>query len=226
MAKPEGALFDCNGVIIDDYLLEKEAWNILSLELRNKPITDEEMLAYVLSIPTIEVARWITGGSYSEEELHALGERKRKVIDELSEDAVLYSLMPGIVGFFDQLAALKIPMTIVTSARESGTREYFDDFKLGRWFVWEKIIFNDGTHNNKPAPDPYILGAKNLGLNTSECVVFEDSPGGITSAFAAGSRNIVGVSSNLPSETLQKLPGVIKVIQDFYQVTPEKLFGV
>ncbi len=226
MAKPTGALFDCNGVIIDDYLLQKEVWKILSQKIRQKPITDQEMVEHVLSIPTLEVFHWITEGKLSEDELRQLDDEKRAIIIELSKDTSLYRLMPGIELFFDELQAHGVPMTIVTSARESSVISYFKTYPFEKWFEFEKVIYNDGKHNNKPAPDPYILGAKNLGLAASDCAVFEDSPSGVISGFAAGSRNIIGISSNLPEGSLQKLPGVVKVVQDFFQVSVADIFVV
>lgn len=38
----------------------------------------------------------------------------------------------------------------------------------------------------KPAPDVYLSAAKSLGIVSNECLVFEDSPSGITAAKAAG----------------------------------------
>jgi beta-phosphoglucomutase len=226
MEKPTGVLFDCNGVIIDDYLMQKAAWNTVSLEKRGKPISDEEMIKYSLSIPTMETANWITGGTLSQDEVYKVGEHKRDIISQLTKNGEYYRLMPGITEFFDALKQSNIPMTIVTSARESSMQEYYEKFDLGRWFVWEKIVSNDGTHNPKPAPDPYLIGARRLGHEPQKCLVFEDSPGGATAAYAAGVRSIVGISSNLPEDLLAKLPGVIRVVQDFYQVSVPELFEV
>ncbi|QXL78144.1 Sugar phosphatase YfbT [Proteus mirabilis] len=38
----------------------------------------------------------------------------------------------------------------------------------------------------KPNPEPYLLGAKKLGLAPKECVVFEDAAAGIYSGLDAG----------------------------------------
>ncbi|KAI1793321.1 HAD-like protein [Ganoderma leucocontextum] len=38
----------------------------------------------------------------------------------------------------------------------------------------------------KPAPDPFLLAAKELGYDASNCVVFEDSPSGIRAGVASG----------------------------------------
>lgn len=38
----------------------------------------------------------------------------------------------------------------------------------------------------KPAPDPFLLAAKELGFDARRCVVFEDSPSGIRAGVASG----------------------------------------
>jgi sugar-phosphatase len=41
------------------------------------------------------------------------------------------------------------------------------------------------THG-KPAPDPYLLAARRLGVDPAACVVLEDAPSGIAAGRAAG----------------------------------------
>ncbi len=38
----------------------------------------------------------------------------------------------------------------------------------------------------KPAPDPFLLAAQELGFAAHRCVVFEDSPSGIKAGVASG----------------------------------------
>jgi sugar-phosphatase len=50
------------------------------------------------------------------------------------------------------------------------------------------------VERGKPAPDPYLLGAKNLCLDPEDCVVFEDAAAGVEAAIEAGVGLIIGVS--------------------------------
>ena len=45
----------------------------------------------------------------------------------------------------------------------------------------------------KPAPDIFILAAKELGLEPSECIVFEDAANGVQAAISAGAPIIVAI---------------------------------
>jgi sugar-phosphatase len=45
----------------------------------------------------------------------------------------------------------------------------------------------------KPHPDPYLLGAKNLGFDPQDCIVFEDAEAGVISAIEAEIGLVIGV---------------------------------
>ena len=55
----------------------------------------------------------------------------------------------------------------------------------------------------KPAPDIFILGAKELGLEPSECIVFEDSSSGVKAAISAGVPIVVAVMEECQRNTLE-----------------------
>jgi HAD superfamily hydrolase (TIGR01509 family) len=80
-------------------------------------------------------------------------------------------------------------MGIVTSSR----REHFDIIhkKLNLLTHFEFVVTDEDYVNSKPAPDPYLLGLKHLGLPRDQCLVIEDSPRGLQAAQAAGIRCIV-----------------------------------
>lgn len=49
--KSVGIIFDFNGVMVDDYPLQKEAWSQISLKLRKTEVTDEEMVKKIRGVP-------------------------------------------------------------------------------------------------------------------------------------------------------------------------------
>jgi sugar-phosphatase len=59
----------------------------------------------------------------------------------------------------------------------------------------EQFVSGDDVAHGKPAPDPYLLGAKRLGFDAGECIVFEDADAGVKAALAAGAAFVVGVSA-------------------------------
>jgi sugar-phosphatase len=52
--------------------------------------------------------------------------------------------------------------------------------------VPDVLVTADRVPRGKPAPDPYLMGARELGVDPRECAVLEDAPAGVTAGRAAG----------------------------------------
>jgi len=57
------------------------------------------------------------------------------------------------------------------------------------------LVTGNDVERGKPYPDAYLLGAKKLGLEPSDCVVFEDAQSGVLAAFEAGIGLVIGVGT-------------------------------
>jgi sugar-phosphatase len=53
-----------------------------------------------------------------------------------------------------------------------------------------RVVTIDDVSRGKPDPEPFLLGAKLLGVPPQNCLVFEDAPAGLASARAAGASTI------------------------------------
>ncbi len=71
----------------------------------------------------------------------------------------------------------------------------------------------------KPDPEPYLVGARVLGVEPRACVVLEDAPAGVESGLAAGMRVVAMLTTHrreaLPGasaylESLRELPEVLR----------------
>jgi sugar-phosphatase len=63
------------------------------------------------------------------------------------------------------------------------------------------MITADDVARGKPDPEPYLAGARALGVEPAQCLVFEDAPSGIRSAKAAG-MVAIGVPTTYRAEEL------------------------
>ncbi|GGF42734.1 phosphatase [Microbacterium sorbitolivorans] len=61
----------------------------------------------------------------------------------------------------------------------------------------KELVAAEDVEAGKPSPDPYLLGARLLGLDPDTCVVFEDAPAGVLAARRAGVRFVIGVGDHL-----------------------------
>ena len=74
------------------------------------------------------------------------------------------------------------------------------------------ITANDVIHG-KPSPEPFLKGAALLGFNPADCLVFEDSPAGISSARSAGMK-VIALQTTYPAEQLQDAHAIIGNLAD------------
>ena len=219
-----GVIFDFNGVIVDDYPLQKEAWNKISLKLRGIEVTDEEMLQKIRGVQTKEIVQWLGNDKISEEELLIIVKEKEETVRDLYLSSPLFRLNKGLDIFLDDIKKNNTPHTIATSSKFEDLQFSLNKLGLTKWFDINLIIYNDGTYRGKPAPDAYVLATKKLNLDPKDCVVFEDAVSGITAAYAAGIRYIIGVGNDERQTILKKLPGVIRGIHDFSKLRVNKIF--
>ena len=92
----------------------------------------------------------------------------------------------------------------------SGTRYLATSrLKLANLPTPKVLIAADDVSKGKPDPEPYLMGAKLLGMNPAECLVIEDAPAGIRAAHAGGMKAI-GITSTYPASELQEADAVVQ----------------
>ncbi|WP_091630829.1 HAD family hydrolase [Micromonospora peucetia] len=89
-----------------------------------------------------------------------------------------------------------VPVGLVTSSSREIVNALLTHNDVPRFDV---VVCGDDVARAKPAPDPYLLGARRLRLPPSQCVVVEDSPTGLSSAMAAGCPVVVVGDHGSPS---------------------------
>lgn len=104
---------------------------------------------------------------------------------------------PGARELLKALREASVPTALVTMsvrrmAEDIANAIPFDAFDL--------IVAGDEVTEAKPHPEPYLTAAAQLGVEIVDCVAFEDSRAGVTSAAASGA-----VTIGLPN--LQDLDG-------------------
>ena len=124
-----------------------------------------------------------------------------RVQEQLAEHGVPWR--PGARELLEALREASIPTALVTMS----VRSMADDIVAAIPFeAFDAIVTGDSVENPKPHPEPYLAAAEALGVDIRACVAIEDSPAGLTSAWAAGAvavgvPNILGLDE-APSHVL------------------------
>lgn len=121
---------------------------------------------------------------------------------DLTEDQVLEHLtrtvasrldheVPWVPGARELLARLRehqVRCALVTASYEVIVRPVVDALPAD---TFETVVTGEQVEQGKPAPEPYLLAARRLGVAPSDCVAVEDSDNGARSAETAGARVLV-----------------------------------
>lgn len=121
-----------------------------------------------------------------------LGNRKNILVTELIErDGV--EAYPGSVKYLDAAKAAGMRIAVVSSSANCrailtscGLLDYFEE-------IMDGVVAADRGIPGKPAPDTFLVAAKDLGASPSEAVVYEDALAGVQAGRDGGFGYVVGV---------------------------------
>jgi len=179
-------------------------------------LTQEELDRYVIGQINCDIFRRFLGADATQADINFHSYAKEAEYRRLClTTPEIFHLVDGLEEFLDYLKAEGYSMTIATGSPLENLNLYLEHFNLRRWFSADDIIYDDGTYPGKPAPDIYLLTMKRLGVTPEDCIVFEDSLGGVTSAKAAGISTIIALNEAGDEHFYDRVGGVTKVIRNY-----------
>ena len=132
--------------------------------------------------------------------------------DKLYESLVQTELkaMPGAHGVLERLKP-HARMSLASSSRRINVDLILGKLNMNEYF--EHTIAYEDVRKPKPAPDPFILMAKKMGLEPNQCVVLEDAEKGIISAHAAGAKSIAVPNEHTRDHDFSKADLVVESLE-------------
>ena len=171
-------LFDNDGVLVDSHQAAKAAWDVWATEFS----------------PGYDLDKANNAGRRAEDMVRELVSpelfvRANDRINALEQDTAHMTVpLAGAVQLLESLP--NGVWTICTSANPNLGKARLEAAGLP---IPKELVTGDDVKQGKPHPDPYLLGAKNLGFEPMDCVVFEDAEAGVISAIEAGVGLVIGV---------------------------------
>ena len=93
-------------------------------------------------------------------------------------------LIPGAVAAVRNLATSGMPIAVASSSHRAVIDAALGS--LGIAGLFRVVVASDEVAHGKPAPDVYLLAARELGVDPATCLVVEDSLNGVLAGRAAG----------------------------------------
>lgn len=177
---PDLVIFDCDGVLVDS---EPISITTLVEFVQDAGVTLSVENAYVRflgrSMSSIgSILKDEYGVTFTGDLLEEIRQRQfNRFRNELEPISGIKSALSGI-GLKKCVASSSQPDRIRLSLELTGLLEFFDP----------NIYSSSMVKNGKPAPDLFLLAAKQMGVAPKNVVVIEDSPAGVIAAGRAGMR--------------------------------------
>ena len=170
-----GVLFDLDGTLVNSKPAVERAWIQLATEAK---IPFEKMVG-LHGIPAEQSLRMLLPDRNEEEILHWVD--RIEYLETTDINGVV--AIEGAIDLLNLLEDKEIPWTIVTSCTIPLALSRIKAARIP--YPKNSVTFND-VQKGKPFPDPFLLGAKRLGLDAKNCLVVEDAPAGVKAGKSAG----------------------------------------
>jgi len=154
----------------------------------------------------------------TEEELLAMSKKKDNTFCELYNEQAASSgppMLEGLPAALDLAQQHGIRCIAVTNAPRGAAEATMASLRatIPAASVIEGLVIGAECTHAKPHPDPYIEGARQLGVSLSECIIFEDSRSGVRAGVAAGVP-VIGMRTSLGDTELRTV-GCVATLADW-----------
>lgn len=196
----EALLLDLDGTLVDIRLAVEAAWVWAAAEVG---VPMHQLEAFVHGVPAQQALLSAIPGL----DPGRAAEVAEGLLARIASDDVDVALLPGAERLLSAVAGGR--WAIVTSgdarlAAASRRKAGVPDPQV--------IITADDVTAGKPEPEPFLLAAERLGVDPQRCLVFEDSPAGVTAARAAGMR-VVAVCTTFEAASLASADWVVSGLE-------------
>ena len=208
--KATAFLFDLNGTVIDDMHYHAEAWfDILNNDL-GAGLTWEEVKVQMYGKNDEVLIRIFGDNHFSKERMKELSVEKERRYQQAYLPQL--KLMEGLQQLLDKSKAAGIKMAIGSAAIPFNIDFVLTNLQLYKYFPI--VVSADDVLISKPHPETFLKCAELLGVEAKDCIVFEDAPKGVESAYNAGMRCFV-LTTTHPTEDFVAYDNIIGFAKDY-----------
>lgn len=183
MIQAKGLIFDLDGVIVttehNHFVAWKRTADQLGIPFGEK---ENEMLKGVSRVDSLKKILSLGNKSIPQDQFDQLLIEKNNFYRESIADLTRNDLLPGVLDLLNDARSNDIPMAIGSSSKNAVF--IIELLDLNDYF--KSIIDGNKVKDPKPHPEVFLNAARELGLEPSECIVFEDAESGIQAAKTGG----------------------------------------
>jgi HAD superfamily hydrolase (TIGR01509 family) len=204
-------LFDMDGTLIDSEPLWLEAEIEIMEELGCN--WDQQDQINCLGGPIDKTENYMQDRSNN---IKPFGYFTKKLDDVMEQKlSTKLDLIPNALEIIDECKRSELKIALVTASSGRLMRAVLKRFPVG---IFDTVVSYDDVERSKPDPEPYLLAAKTLGVDITNCVVLEDSLTGVQSGLSAGAQ-VIGIPH------LVKMPSNpnLRVVKSLSEINMDRL---
>jgi beta-phosphoglucomutase family hydrolase len=198
MNQIKAAIFDMDGVIVDNHIYHVKAWAEFCRQ-QNIPFDELTFRTKYFGKTNHSIFRELVDPNLTNHQIDILAEEKEQIYRDIYIDFI--APVNGLVPFLTSLRAKGIKTAVATSAPKSNLDFVLDQLNIRQLF--EVVVDSSMITESKPNPEIYLKASALLKIEPENCIVFEDSISGIQSAQNAG-MEVIAILTTHKSEELPK----------------------
>ena len=177
-------IFDCDGVLVDSEILALEV-ELAILAEQGLRFDREDYVARFMGLSY--------QAFHDEIDREAQTRLGRPISEAIRDDLAarlrqtMIARLTEVPGAGAAVAGTRLLKAVASSSTKEGLERKLR--QVGLWDHFEPHVYSaDHVAHAKPAPDLFLLAAKQLGVRADHCLVLEDSVNGVIAAGRAGMR--------------------------------------
>ena len=214
MAK--SVIFDLDGTMIDNMMVHHRAWQSKLAEYGIE-MTVDEVQRRIHGV-NIEILEREFPGRFTIDERILIAKEKEETYRHIYAPEL--ELLTGLPKLLHDLKAANILMAVGSAAPPENVDFVLNTLNL--WHYFNAVRHSGDVDRGKPDPQVYEMLLDEIAVSPDDCIIFEDSRTGAIAASRAGCKVIIVTTTHQPAE-FSDVPGVIKFISDFSEITVEEI---
>ena len=212
----KGLLFDMDGVLVNNLEVHREAFAEFFRRYGVERSFDE--LSRVFGMGNDDIMGELMPREIVERVgIRELGYEKEAIYREIYAPTI--TPQPGLLTLLDEAERHNLKCAVGSSGYRANVDFVLDRCNIERYFT--AAVAGDEVTRCKPDPEIYLTAAAKLGLQPSECIVFEDAEAGIEAAKRANMK-VVALATTFDRAFLSTT-AADAIVDDFRDVTVEML---
>ena len=177
-------IFDCDGTIADTMPLHYLSWVYAFNKNRARfPFSKQDLMS-MAGVGLHDTIEYLNK-KHAEflDPITVAADKERYYVEHLEQVGIIPEVGEVIRDYEG-----KLPMAVASGSHRETVIKTLD--RIGLTSKFDAIVTQDDVKNGKPAPDLFLLAAEKMGVEPTDCIVFEDSELGIQAAKTAGMSSV------------------------------------